>query len=348
MDGAAAAASLGVIVQIIFLDLLLSGDNALVIALACRHLPPEQARRAAWAGAAGAISLRVFLTLMTSELMTLPFVQLLSAFPLLVIALNLMNEGDEGEAPAGSARSEANMLAAAGIIIVSDAAMSLDNVVAVAAVSGGSVWLLVFGLALSIPLIVFGSFGFSMLMRAYPWLVDLGAGLLGWVAGGMIARDPLFADWIDAQAPALALVLPLACAIFVLVQGRFAREKAMGGTQARKTPRRAKAPPKPDAGPPAETERNAPCRRAGRRSAAARHGGGKARSHSGLGTWKGVKSRRSPDRHGSDRAFRRLRRFSAHLHPGPGLSEKRIRRLNDRDELRSIRSLASARRRIRS
>jgi YjbE family integral membrane protein len=250
MDGAATAASLGVIVQIIFLDLLLSGDNALVIALACRHLPPEQARRAAWAGAAGAISLRVFLTLMTSELMTLPFVQLLSAFPLLVIALNLMNEWDEGEAPAGSARSEANMLAAVGIIIVSDAAMSLDNVVAVAAVSGGSVWLLVFGLALSIPLIVFGSFGFSMLMRAYPWLVDLGAGLLGWVAGGMIARDPLFADWIDAQAPALALALPLACAIFVLVQGRFAREKAVGGTQGSQIPpRRIEAPPRPKAPP---------------------------------------------------------------------------------------------------
>ncbi len=253
MDGAATAASLGVIVQIIFLDLLLSGDNALVIALACRHLPPEQARRAAWGGAAGAISLRVFLTLMTSELMTLPFVQLLSAFPLLVIALNLMNEGDAGEAPAGSARSEANMLAVVGIIIVSDAAMSLDNVMAVAAVSGGSVWLLVFGLALSIPLIVFGSFGFSMLMRAYPWLVDLGAGLLGWVAGGMIARDPLFADWIDAQAPALALALPLACAIFVLVQGRFAREKAAAGTQGSQIPpRRIDAPPRPKAPPKAK------------------------------------------------------------------------------------------------
>jgi YjbE family integral membrane protein len=251
MDGAAAAASLGVIVQIIFLDLLLSGDNVLVIALACRHLPPEQARRAAWAGAAGAISLRVFLTLMASELMTLPFVQLLSAFPLLVIALNLMNGEDEGEAPAGSARSEANMLAAVGIIIVSDATMSVDNMVAVAAVSGASFWLLLFGLALSIPLIVFGSFGFSVLMRAFPWLVDAGAGLLGWVAGGMIAHDPLFAGWIDAQAPALAVVLPLACAIFVLVQGRFSREEARrhGAGAPKAPPRRIEAPPRPKAPP---------------------------------------------------------------------------------------------------
>ena len=252
MDGAAAAASLGVIVQIILLDLLLSGDNALVIALACRHLPPEQARRAAWAGAAGAISLRVFLTLMASELMTLPFVQLLSAFPLLVIALNLMNGEDEGETPAGSARSEANMLAVVGIIILSDAAMSVDNVVAVAAVSNGSFWLLLFGLALSIPVIVFGSFGFSALMRAFPWLVDAGAGLLGWVAGGMIAHDPLFAGWIDGQAPALAVVLPLACAIFVVVQGQFAREARRNGADAPKgSPRRIEASqrPKPAAKP---------------------------------------------------------------------------------------------------
>jgi YjbE family integral membrane protein len=259
MDGAAAAASLGVIVQIIFIDLLLSGDNALVIALACRHLPPEQARRAAWAGAAGAISLRVFLTLMTSELMTLPFVQLLSAIPLLIIALNLMNGDEDAEAPSDSARGEANMLAAIGVIVVSDATMSLDNVVALAAVSGGSVWLLVFGLALSVPLIVFGSFGFSALMRAYPWLADLGASLLGWVAGGMIAHDPLFRDWIDEQAPALALALPLACAIFVLVQGRFAREKAMRGSAAPKAPRRIEPPPRPKPAPkPAPDPKRSP------------------------------------------------------------------------------------------
>ncbi len=250
MDGAAAAASLGVIVQIIFIDLLLSGDNALVIALACRHLPPEQARRAAWAGAAGAISLRVFLTLMTSELMTLPFVQLLSAFPLLIIALNLMNGDDGAEAPADSARGEANMLAAVGIIIVSDAAMSLDNVVALAAVSGGSVWLLVFGLALSVPLIVFGSFGFSALMRTFPWLADLGASLLGWVAGSMIAHDPLFAGWIDTQAPALDLALPLACAVFVLVQGRFARGSATRrGVEGPKAPQRIETLPRPRPAP---------------------------------------------------------------------------------------------------
>jgi YjbE family integral membrane protein len=256
MDGGAAAASLGVILQIVFLDLLLSGDNALVIALACRHLPPEQARRAAWIGAAGAIMLRVALTMMTGELLSLPFVQLLSAFPLLVIALNLMNGHDEEEAPGASGQGEATMLAAIGVIIVSDAAMSLDNVVALAAVSDGNFWLLLFGLALSIPLIVFGSFGFSALMRAFPLLTDLGAGLLGWVAGGMIARDPWIANWIDVQAPALDLVLPLACAIFVLVQGRFARENAAREKAAPPRPRKAPPPrarPAPKPKPEPET-----------------------------------------------------------------------------------------------
>ncbi|MCI4678686.1 TerC family protein [Rhodoblastus acidophilus] len=226
MDGAAAASSLGVVLQIIFLDLLLSGDNALVIALACRRLPTELAQRAAWIGAGGAILLRLFLTLMTGALLSLPFVQLLSAFPLLVIALNLMNGEDEADAAGDEGRGEATMLAAIGVIIVSDVAMSLDNVVALAAVSGGNFWLLAFGLALSVPLIVFGSFGFSRVMQAYPLLTDFGAGLLGWVAGGMISRDPWLAGWIDTQAPALDLVLPLACAIFVVVQGRFARQNA--------------------------------------------------------------------------------------------------------------------------
>ena len=110
MDGAAAASTFGVLLQILFLDLLLSGDNALVIALACRKLPPEQARSAAWLGAAGAILFRLILTLMAGALMSLPFLQLLSALPLLVIALNLMlDEGPDEDAgdPVGASRRAA-------------------------------------------------------------------------------------------------------------------------------------------------------------------------------------------------------------------------------------------------
>lgn len=231
MDAAAAATSFGVLLQILLLDLLLSGDNALVIALACRRLPPEKARGAAWLGAGGAIGLRLFLTLMTGELMSMPFLRLLSAIPLLVISINLMqDEEPDEETLLASRASNSGILAAAGVIIVSDATMSLDNVVALAAISGGNFWLLAFGLGLSIPLIIFGSFGFARLMKVFPLLVDLGAAFLGWVAGDMIVGDPLFAAWVKGQAPAVGVALPLACAIFVLAQGRMmrARSKAAG------------------------------------------------------------------------------------------------------------------------
>jgi len=91
------------------------------------------------------------------------------------------------------------MVAAAGVIVFSDAAMSLDNVVALAAVSGGSFWLLAFGLVCTVPMIVFGSFGFTRLMKAFPLLVDTGAAMLGWVAGGMIVNDPVIADWVKSR-----------------------------------------------------------------------------------------------------------------------------------------------------
>jgi YjbE family integral membrane protein len=252
MDGAAAASTLGVLLQILLLDLLLSGDNALLIALACRRLPEKQARRAAWMGAAGAILLRLILTSMTGVLMALPFLQLLSALPLLVISLNMMNGEDEGESATDDAddRGQASMLAAASVIIVSDAAMSLDNVIALAAVSGGKFWLLAFGLAVSIPLIVFGSFGFSRLLRAYPRLADVGAAMLGWVAGGMIVGDPLFAGWVRTQAPALELALPLACGLFVLLQGRFARDVAAREAVVKPRPKPSAASPAPIAAPP--------------------------------------------------------------------------------------------------
>ena len=143
------------------------------------------------------------------------------------------------------------MIAAAGVIVVSDAAMSLDNVVALAAVSGGSFWLLAFGLVCTIPMIVFGSFGFTALMKAFPLLVDAGAAMLGWVAGGMIVSDPVIADWVKIQAPALTFAVPLACAVFVLVQGRFARQNAKTAekTIAKSAPRPVAPPPEVTAAP---------------------------------------------------------------------------------------------------
>jgi hypothetical protein len=138
----------------------------------------------------------------------------------------MLEESGDEDAPRSAPAAQSSMIAAAGVIVVSDAAMSLDNVVALAAVSGGSFWLLAFGLVCTIPLIVFGSLGFTALMKAFPLLVDAGAAMLGWVAGGMLVSDPVVADWVRVQAPALTVAVPLACAVFVLVQGRFARQNA--------------------------------------------------------------------------------------------------------------------------
>ena len=231
MDAVVAVSPVGVLLQILFLDLLLSGDNALVIALACRRLPAEQARRAAWLGAAGAILFRLLLTISASALMMLPFLQLLSAAPLLLIALNMMSDSEEahGDSAAGMVL-RGGLLSAAVVIVLSDAVMSIDNVMALAAVSAGRFWPLAFGLACSVPLIVFGSFGFRALMRHYPLLIDAGAAMLGWVAGQMIVGDPVFVGWIERQAPALDVMVPLACAIFILVQGRM--ERGRKGQQA--------------------------------------------------------------------------------------------------------------------
>jgi YjbE family integral membrane protein len=222
-DVGAAASTFGIILQIVLIDLLLSGDNVLVIALACRRLPPRRARMAALFGSAGAIVLRVALTLVAAALMRLPVLKLLSALPLLVIALNLMAR--RREAPRLACDPSDSMIAAVGLIVVSDAIMSLDNVMALAAVSRGAFWLLAFGLALSIPLIVFGSLGLTRLMRKAPILADLGAAALGFVAGQMIADDPLIAGPVS-RAPALTTAIPLACAVFVWMQGRWARQAA--------------------------------------------------------------------------------------------------------------------------
>ena len=192
MDGAAAATSFWIFVQILFLDLLLSGDNALVIALACRRLPPEQARRAAWIGAAGAIGLRLVLTLMAGALMT-------PAVPAIAERLAAAGHRLEPDDRRGvttrrsrpaAARCRLRMLAAAGIIVVSDAAMSLDNVVALAAVSaaGSGCWFRARGQRSADRV---RQFRLLHLMKIFPLLVtDLGGAMLGWIAGGMIVERP--------------------------------------------------------------------------------------------------------------------------------------------------------------
>ena len=200
--------------QIILIDIVLSGDNAVVIALACRNLTPEQRKTGIFWGVAGAISLRVVLTVFAAMVMGLPWLKLVGGVLLIWIAVKLMlPEEQEGH----DIKASANLWGAVKTIIVADFVMSLDNVIAVAGAAHGSLALLLFGLAVSIPLIVWSSQLILHWMERWPVIILLGAGLLGYVAGQMIFTDPgvlgllpELPKWIDKVAGAIGAVLVVA------------------------------------------------------------------------------------------------------------------------------------------
>ncbi|QWG20509.1 TerC family protein [Bradyrhizobium sediminis] len=173
--------------KIIWINVLLSGDNALVIALACRALEPRQRLWGMIFGAAAAVVLRIIFTFIVATLMALPFLKLVGGLALIVIAAKLLVPEDEDEE---GVQSASHLWAAVQIVVVADIVMSLDNVIAVAAAAKGSVPLLVLGLAISIPLIVAGAALIMALLTRLPILVWAGAALLGWIAGEVIASDP--------------------------------------------------------------------------------------------------------------------------------------------------------------
>lgn len=173
--------------QIILIDIVLSGDNAVVIALACRNLAPEQRRKGIFWGVAGAVSLRVVLTVFAALVMDLPWLKLVGGLLLVWIAIKLMlPEDEEGH----DIQPSAHLWGAVKTIVVADFVMSLDNVIAVAGAAHGSLSLLLFGLAVSIPLIVWSSQLILHWMERFPSIVLFGAALLGYVAGQMIFTDP--------------------------------------------------------------------------------------------------------------------------------------------------------------
>ncbi len=173
--------------QIILIDIVLSGDNAVVIALACRNLAPEQRRKGIFWGVAGAVSLRVVLTIFAALVMNLPWLKCVGGLLLVWIAIKLMlPEDEEGH----DIEPSAHLWGAVKTIVVADFVMSLDNVIGVAGAAHGNLALLLFGLAVSIPLIVWSSQLILHWMERFPVIVLLGAGLLGYVAGQMIFSDP--------------------------------------------------------------------------------------------------------------------------------------------------------------
>ncbi|MDU4962514.1 MAG: TerC family protein [Sporomusaceae bacterium] len=174
------------LISITFMDLILSGDNAVVIALASRNLPSPQRKKAVIWGAAGAVGLRVLLTTVAALLLQIPYMQFFGGVALLWIAIKLL----AGEKEDTSKVKEASgFWEAIRIIMIADAIMSLDNVLAVAGIAQGNIPLLLFGLGLSIPLVVFGSQFFIKLMDRFPALIYAGAAILGWTAGAMVAGD---------------------------------------------------------------------------------------------------------------------------------------------------------------
>jgi YjbE family integral membrane protein len=177
------------VASIVLIDLLLAGDNAVVIAMAVRNLPREQRRTGILVGAAAAVVLRVALTFFVAQLLVMPFVKLAGGLLILWIAMKLFMGEGEGEAE-GGARRATGVWDAVKLIVVADVTMSLDNMLAVGGASHGQLSLLVFGLALSIPFIVFTSDLLARLMGRFPVIVYAGAAILGKVAAEMILTDP--------------------------------------------------------------------------------------------------------------------------------------------------------------
>jgi YjbE family integral membrane protein len=206
------------LLTIIWINIILSGDNAVVIALAARSLPEHQQKKAVFWGAGAAVIMRIILTIVAVELLKLPYLKLIGGALLLWIAVKLLIPEDDGD---DGIESSSNLWGAIKTILIADLVMSLDNVIAVAAAAGGSVVLLILGLAISIPLVIFGATLLIKLMERFPVIITIGAGILGWVAGEMAATDPILNDWVNANAAWLHWAAPAAGVVFVVVLGKW-------------------------------------------------------------------------------------------------------------------------------
>jgi YjbE family integral membrane protein len=192
--------------EIIVINILLSGDNAVVIALACRNLPAGQRRWGIFWGAIGAIVLRIILTFFAVSLLKLSWLKIVGGLLLVWIGIKLIAEED-GEGGTDVAASD-RLLAAVRTVIIADIVMSIDNVLGVAAAAKGSLMLLVFGLVVSVPLVIGGAQLIMRLIERFPILIVAGGGLLGYVAGELIVEDSAVVDWVHAHAPWLTWVAP--------------------------------------------------------------------------------------------------------------------------------------------
>ncbi len=209
--------------EIIVINILLSGDNAVVIALACRNLAPKQRTLGILWGVVGAVVLRVILTFFAVKLLQLPYLQLIGAALLLWIGIKLIaeDEGDEHDIHAAD-----KLYSAVKTVIIADLVMSLDNVIGVAGAAKGSLPLLVFGLVVSIPLVVVGAQLIMKLIERFPILVIAGGGLLGYIAGEIAVEDNAVKAWVVANAPQLHYIAPIAGVVIVVAIGVWLSRRA--------------------------------------------------------------------------------------------------------------------------
>lgn len=207
---------------IIWIDLLLSGDNAVVIAMVCRQLPARQQRIGMVLGAGAAVGLRIVFAFIIAWLIAIPGLSLIGGLFLLWVAAGLVMSGGDG---AHDAKPTKTLLGAVVTIAIADAGMSLDNVMAIAALSHGSVALMAFGVLLSIPIVIAGSALISGLIARFPILVWAGGGLLGWVAGGIIATDPYVTGLVGFDAHHLHYAAAIIGLILVLGAGFLAQSR---------------------------------------------------------------------------------------------------------------------------
>ena len=203
--------------EIVVINILLSGDNAVVIALACRNLPPKQKWWGIFWGVIGAVVLRIILTFFAVQLLLLPYLQLVGAALLVWIGIKLIAEDEGGDGPDVAASNR--LASAVKTVIVADLVMSIDNVIGVAGAAKGSLLLLVFGLVVSIPLVVVGSQLIMKLVERLPWLVIAGGGLLGYIAGEIAIEDVTVKSWVQANAPWLHYGAPIAGVVVVVAVG---------------------------------------------------------------------------------------------------------------------------------
>ena len=234
MDADPSLLSFNVALGVLLVDILLSGDNAIVIALVCRRLSPAHRSKALWLGVLGAFGARLLLTSVATLAMNLPLIKLIGGLLLLKIAIDLMvDNAGQSDAVDASDSAPDDVFAAARTIVLADIVMSLDNVVALSAITQNNVSMLVAGLLLSIPILMFGSLYIARLLAVFPYLIWVGGAILGGVSGALMVDDPIFDGAFNNASSMAGLVVPLLAAVLVVQLSRvmLGNASAMRGLQ---------------------------------------------------------------------------------------------------------------------